>query len=43
VKSSVDTESDYNSIDSMALPQTERGKRIVKDRYLKGEYKGKIV
>ena len=25
------------------MPKTERGKRVVKDRYLKGEYMGKMI
>jgi hypothetical protein len=25
------------------MPKTERGRRVVKDRYLKGEYLGKMV
>lgn len=35
-RSGNDMESDYGSIESSQMPQTERGRRVVKDRYLKG-------
>lgn len=39
----MDGETEESSIDSSQIPQTERGRRVVKDRYLKGEYLGKMI
>ena len=39
----IDGETEESSIDSSQIPQTERGRRVVKDRYLKGEYLGKMI
>lgn len=43
VRSVMEGETEESSIDGSQVPQTERGKRVVRDRYLKGEYLGKMV